>query len=233
MKLALIGYGKMGKSIEKEAIDRGHDIVLKTSTTPKIKEIQNTDIAIEFSNPKSAFENVKICLENKISVVCGTTGWLERIDDLKQICKKQNSAFMYSSNFSIGMNILFKINKKLAEIMNKYNEYNIYIEEIHHKQKVDIPSGTSITLANDIIKKTNKKEWTIKNCDNTNKILIKCKRLENITGIHNINYESNIDKIQLKHEAYNRRGFAIGAVIAAEWINNKKGFFSMQDVLDI
>lgn len=233
MKLALIGYGKMGKSIEKEAILRGHNIILKTSLTPKIEEIQNADIAIEFSNPQSAFENVKICLENKLPVVCGTTGWLNKINDLKKICKKKNSAFIYSSNFSIGMNILFKINKELAKIMNKYNEYNVYIEEIHHKNKLDIPSGTSISLAEDIIKKTNKKKWTINNCKNKDEIIIKYKRLENIPGIHIINYKSNIDKLQIKHKAYNRRGFAIGVIIAAEWLKNKNGFFSMQDVLKI
>lgn len=233
MKIALIGYGKMGKCIESEAILRGHNIVLKTSITPKIEEIKYADIAIEFSNPKSAFQNVKICLENKIPVVCGTTGCLEEINDLKKICKKENSTFIYSSNFSIGMNIFFKINKDLAKIMKKYNEYNVNIEEIHHKEKLDIPSGTSIYLANDIIKETNKKEWTIKNCENKNKILIKYKRLENIPGTHIINYKSNIDKLQIKHKAYNRRGFAIGAIIAAEWIKNKNGIFSMQDVLKI
>lgn len=235
MKIALIGYGKMGKSIEKESILRGHNIVLKTSKTPKIEEIKNADLAIEFSNPESAFKNVKICLENKLPVVCGTTGCLDQINDLKKICKKQNATFIYSSNFSIGMNIFFNINRKLAKIMNKYHEYNVNIEEIHHKQKLDIPSGTSISLAEDIIKETNKKKWTITNCNTKDEILIKYKRLENIIGIHSVNYESKIDNLQIKHMAYNRKVFAIGAIIAAEWIimNNQNGCFSMQDVLEI
>lgn len=233
MKIALIGYGKMGKCIEEEAIIRGHKIILKISKTPTIQDLQNVDLVIEFSAPKSAFKNVKICLENKLPVVCGTTGWLNQINDINQICKKYNSAFLYSSNFSIGMNIFFQINKKLAKIMNKYHDYKVHIEEIHHTAKLDIPSGTSISLAQDIIQETNKTAWTINNSKDQNKIYIQSQRLENISGIHLVNYQSNIDQIQIKHEAYNRRGFAIGAIIAGEWLKNKTGIFSMQDVLKI
>lgn len=233
MKIALIGYGRMGQSIEKEARLRGHKIILKISTTPTIKDIQNADIAIEFSQPQYAFENIKLCLENKVPVVCGTTGWLDKINDVHKICKKYNTAFLYSSNFSIGMNIFFKINQKLAKIMNKYFDYEINIEEIHHTKKLDIPSGTSISLAQDIIHETNKIDWTLQQTQDKKKIYIKSQRVDNISGIHIVNYESNIDKIQIKHEAYNRRGFAIGAILAGEWLNNKIGIFSMQDVLKI
>lgn len=233
MKIALIGYGRMGQSIEKEAIIRGHKIILKISKTPTIQDIQNADIAIEFSQPQYAFENIKICLQNQLPVVCGTTGWLDKINDVHKICKKNNTAFLYSSNFSIGMNIFFKINQKLANIMNKYFDYEINIEEIHHTKKLDIPSGTSISLAQDIIQETNKIDWTIQKIQNKEKIYIKSQRVDNISGIHIVNYESNIDKIQIKHEAYNRRGFAIGAILAGEWLYNKIGIFSMQDVLKI
>lgn len=236
MNIGLIGYGKMGKSIEQEALIRGHNIAIKLSNTPKLENLKKIDVAIEFSNPDVAFNNIKFCLQNNIPVVSGTTGWLDKIDIIKNICLNLNGTFIYSSNYSIGVNILFIINLKLAKLMSKYIDYNINIKELHHLEKKDIPSGTSISLAKDIIKFTNKNDWTLnkKNNDN-NKLLINAKRLNNEIGTHIITYKSLIDKIEIKHKAYNRRGFAIGALIAAEWIlkKNKKGCFSMKDVLNI
>lgn len=233
MKIAIIGYGKMGKSIEKEALIRGHEIVSMVSVTPKIKDIENANVAIEFSNPYSAFTNVKLCINNNIPVVCGTTGWLEKIDIIKKLCKKLNGSFIYSSNFSIGVNIIFILNKILANIMSNYNNYDISIEEIHHTKKIDKPSGTSISLAQDIIKKTYKKNWTLINKNKNEEIIINSKRLNSNVGTHIIKYESKIDKIELKHQAYDRKAFAIGSIIAAEWIINKVGCFSMKEVLEL
>lgn len=233
MNVVLIGYGKMGKSIEKELLLRGHKIKLKTSITPKIEDIINTDVAIEFTNPYVAFKNIELCIKNNIPVISGTTGWLEKINIIKNLCKELNGSFVYSSNFSIGINIIFKLNKLLAQIMSKYNNYNISIEEIHHIKKIDKPSGTSISIAEEIIKKTYKKKWTLTNNNKKDELVINSRRLNNNIGTHTIKYESNIDKIEIKHEAFDRKAFSIGAVIAAEWIINKKGFFSMEEVLGL
>lgn len=235
MNIAIIGYGKMGKIIEKISKKRGHNIIIKTSKTPTKKDLKKSEVAIEFSTPKSAVNNIKICLKNKIPIISGTTGWENKIDIIKNICKKTKGSFLYSSNFSIGVNIFFEINKKLANIMKKNNEYKIYIKEIHHKDKIDIPSGTAIKIAQDIIEKNSKiKKWTL----NTEKykkeeIPIIVERKKNEIGTHIVIYKSKIDNIKIKHNANNRKGFGLGAVIAAEWIKNKKGFFTMKDVLDL
>lgn len=236
MKIILIGYGKMGKAIEKEANIKGHDIVLTIKKTKDIKILEkyNFDVIIEFSNPQSAFENIKKCLEYKKPIICGTTGWLEKYNDIIKICKIKDGTLLYSSNFSIGMNIFFNINNRLSYLINKYyNNYNIEIEEIHHKKKIDLPSGSSISLANNIKKNINNINGWVLNKTEKNKINIKSKRENNIVGTHIINYILNMDKIKIKHEAKDRKIFAIGTIIASEWIIGKKGIFSMKDVINI
>ncbi len=223
----------MGKSIEKIAKKRNHKISLCYDETPSPSLLKDSDVAIEFSQPDSAFNNVKICIENNIPTVCGTTGWLEKIELIKKICRKKNGSFLYSSNFSIGMNIFFEINKKLSGLLFPYSkDYEIRIEEIHHIKKIDKPSGTSISLAEDIIKNKIKKTWILDNNKKTkDQILIVSKRFGDVSGTHIVKYESKIENIEIKHKAHNREGFSVGAVIAAEWIKNKKGIFSMKDFL--
>ncbi|WP_185872292.1 4-hydroxy-tetrahydrodipicolinate reductase [Blattabacterium cuenoti] len=234
MNIAIIGYGKMGKSIEKIAKIRNHKISLIYDGTPTPSLLKNSDVAIEFSQPNSAFNNIKICIENNIPTVCGTTGWLDKFEIIKKICQENNGSFLYSSNFSIGMNIFFKINEKLSKFLFPYSKnYEVKIEEIHHKEKVDKPSGTAISLANDIIKNNMKKTWILDKKKTKDQILIISKRFENVSGTHIVIYESKIENIKIQHKANNREGFSIGAVIAAEWIKNKKGIFSMKDVLGI
>ncbi|WP_185871162.1 4-hydroxy-tetrahydrodipicolinate reductase [Blattabacterium cuenoti] len=237
MNIGIIGYGKMGRAIEKIAKNRNHNVSLCYDKTPKISLLKtvNLDVVIEFSQPESVFNNIKICIENNIPVVCGTTGWLNKMEVIKKICKEKNGSFLYSSNFSIGMNIFFEINKKLSKLMCPYTkDYEVTIDETHHLEKIDKPSGTALSLAESIIHNKMKKTWILNEKRiSADQILILSKRLGNITGDHNVIYKSNIDKIEIKHEAYNRDGFAIGAVIAAEWIKNKKGVFSMKEVLGI
>lgn len=233
MNIALIGYGKMGKAVEKVAKIRRHHIILATSSTPEPGALKAADVAIEFSRPEAVFENLKLCLEHHLPVVCGTTGWLEKRNTIEGICQAQNGAFLYASNFSIGVNIFLEINRRLAQLMTLYNDYEVDIEEIHHTQKLDTPSGTAISLAQDIIKETNKTGWTLDPKKHKNQIPIRSKRLGDTPGTHIVTYRSNIDDIQIKHQAHNRQGFALGAVIAAEWIKNKKGIFSIKEVLGV
>jgi len=230
MKIALLGYGKMGKSIEKIALERGHKIVIKSDSNTKNYDISKADIAIEFSNPDIAFENLKNCIENNIPVVCGTTGWLDKYESIENSCKKNNSAFLYASNFSIGVNLFFKLNEYLTKMMNNISDYKAEIEEIHHIHKLDAPSGTAITLANSIIDNSKIEKWSLKNSSDK-EVLIKVKREDEVPGTHTVTYTSKVDKIDIKHEAFNRSGFAVGAVFAAEWLIDKKGVFSMKDVL--
>lgn len=232
MKIALIGYGKMGKAIEKEANIRGHKIILITNSTPNKKKLKEAEVAIEFSKPYSAYTNIKICLYASIPIVCGTTGWLKKYSYIKKICKKKKGSFLYSSNFSISVNIIFELIKKLIYLIKPYiSNYNISIKEIHHIEKLDKPSGTALFFANFMIKKNIKKKWVLDKKNKKNEILIKSKRIKNILGIHTITFSSKEDFIQIKHSALNRRIFALGAVIAAEWLKNKKGIFTMSDVL--
>lgn len=230
MKIALLGYGKMGKTIERIALERGHKIVLKIDASSEEYDITQADIAIEFSTPKSAFANISNALHKGIPVVAGTTGWLEKYQDVINICKASDTAFLYASNFSIGVNIFFEINNILAKMMSSYPEYAVAIEEIHHTQKLDAPSGTAITLAEQIIKNSDKKEWKLGEAT-AEEIPITAKRIENIPGTHIVSYQSPIDTIEIKHTAHNREGFALGAVLAAEWLLTRKGVFSMKDVL--
>ncbi|WP_185871721.1 4-hydroxy-tetrahydrodipicolinate reductase [Blattabacterium cuenoti] len=236
MNIAIIGYGKMGKAIEKIARIRNHKISLCYDGTPSLDLLNksHSDVVIEFSQPHSAFNNVKICIENNIPIVCGTTGWLNQIKFIKKICLEKNGSFLYSSNFSIGMNIFFEINKKLSQLLQLFSkDYEVTIEEIHHKDKIDKPSGTAIFLAKDIVNNKMKETWILDNRKSKNHILISSKRLNNIPGIHIVKYKSKIDSIKIQHKAYSRECFALGAVIAAEWIQNKKGIFSMKEVLGL
>lgn len=233
MKIALLGYGKMGKVIERIALERGHEIVLKKSSASTFDGIENADVAIDFSIPDVAVENISICLEKGIPVVSGTTGWLDDYQKIVDLCEANNGAFLYGSNFSLGVNLFFELNNYLAQMMSKFKEYNVSMEEIHHTQKLDKPSGTAISLAKDILKNyPEKKDWTIDNSTNE-ELFIDVKRIENVPGTHSVFYNSNVDFIEIKHVAHNREGFALGAVVASEWILGKKGVFSMKDVLNL
>jgi 4-hydroxy-tetrahydrodipicolinate reductase len=232
MKIALLGYGKMGQVIEKIALQRGHEIVLRKSIEDSFDGLEHADVAIDFSAPDAAVENISTALKIGIPVISGTTGWLSEYDNMVQLCTEKNSAFISSSNFSLGVNIFFELNEYLAKIMSKFDDYKVGIEEIHHTQKLDSPSGTAISLANGIIKNGNYENWTLEN-PMSNEIVIDAKRIENVPGTHTVSYNSNVDLIEIKHLAHNREGFALGAVIAAEWILGKKGVFTMKDILNI
>lgn len=232
MNIALLGYGKMGKAIETIAIKRGHQIVLKVSRDTKEFTLENVDVAIDFSLPSSAFKNISNCIHQHTPIISGTTGWLDKYDDVLSLCNEQNGTFLYASNFSLGVNIFFEVNKTLAKLMKGLPQYNVDIEEIHHIQKLDSPSGTAITLAEAIIKQSDYKNWTLET-PKPKEIGILAKRIDNVSGTHEINYESEVDSISIKHTAHSREGFALGAVIAAEWIHNKTGVYTMKDVLNI
>lgn len=236
MNIALIGYGKMGKAIEEIAVSRGHAIVLKVSlenmednTTQKIRQ---ADVAIEFTGPESAYENIIRCLDAGVPVVSGSTGWLARLAEVRQHCTQKNGTFLYASNFSVGVNIFFEINKRLAGLMAGHPEYEPRITEIHHTQKRDAPSGTAITLAEQLLEKIHrKKEWVNHISDNLDELEILSERVDPAPGIHTIAYDSDIDTITITHTAHNRRGFATGAVLAAEFVASRKGIYQMSDVL--
>ena len=232
MKIALLGYGKMGKVIEQIALDRGHEIVLKKDQNNTFEGLEKTDVAIDFSVPDSAVTNISTCLEKGIPVISGTTGWLANYSKMVDLCQKNNGSFIYASNFSLGVNVFFELNEYLAKMMANLKQYQVSIEEIHHTQKLDAPSGTAITLAEGIIKNTNYSQWTLEN-PKANEIQIEAKRIENVPGTHSIFYDSTVDQIEIKHTAHSREGFALGAVVAAEWLIGKKGVFSMKDVLGI
>jgi len=238
MNIALIGYGKMGHAIEQIAVKRGHNVVLRISSANKHEmdatHLKQADVAIEFTNPAAAKENVLQCLSSGLSTVCGTTGWNEQLPEAEAAANKNNVAFLHASNFSIGVNIFFEINKSLASLMNGHTEYTPSIEETHHTQKKDAPSGTAITLAEQIIQNIgNKKRWLLSDANEKDAIPIIAHRIENVPGTHKITYSSSIDDIDIIHTAHSRDGFALGAVLAAEYIAGKKGIFSMKDILGI
>ena len=238
MKIAIIGYGKMGKAIEEIAIKNGHEIVLKISAQNinefTIANLQLADVAIEFTNPMSAVNNLKTCFDAGIPVVCGSTGWMERWNDLIKYCKDKNGVFLYASNFSIGVNIFFEINRQLAILMSKRSEYNVSVEEIHHTQKKDAPSGTAITIAEGILQGLiNKNKWVSGTSNNPSELSITSTRIDPAPGTHIVTYDSPNDSIEIKHTAHNRIGFANGAVLAVEFLYGKEGIFSMGDLLNI
>ena len=236
MKIALIGYGKMGKAIEEIAVSRGHSIVLTVSLENMedntIDKIKAADVAIEFTGPESAYDNIIRCLDAGVPVVSGSTGWLEHMAGVRQYCLQKNGTFLYASNFSVGVNLFFELNKWLAALMAEHPEYEPRITEVHHTQKRDAPSGTAITLAEQLLEKIHrKKEWVNHISDNLDELEILSERKDPAPGIHTIAYESDIDTITITHTAHSRRGFATGAVLAAEYVAGKKGIFQMSDVL--
>ena len=237
MKIALIGYGKMGKAVEAVALEKGHEIVLRITSNNKEEctaaQLQVADVVIEFTNPESAPDNLKKCFEAGVPVVCGSTGWLEKWKELEQYRTEKNGTLLFASNFSVGVNIFFELNKRLASLMNNRPEYNVSIEEIHHTQKKDEPSGTAITLAEGILKNNQQKEkWVLGKSKNNNELSISSKRIDPAPGTHIITYESLIDTIEIKHTAHSRVGFASGAVLAAEFLKDKNGgIYQMSDVL--
>ena len=237
MNIALIGYGKMGREIEKIALERGHSISVKIDKDNlesfDDSTFKQSDVAIEFTQPQFAVNNYKQCFKNNIPVVSGTTGWLGAFDEITQICQKEKQTFFYASNFSVGVNIFFEINKKLAKLINQSSGYNVEMEEIHHTQKLDAPSGTAISLAEQIIEELSSKEKWALDSNQNNELNIIAKRIADTPGTHTVKYSSEIDEITIEHKAKSRKGFALGAVLAAEFIQNKKGVFSMKDLLDL
>ncbi|TWR26492.1 4-hydroxy-tetrahydrodipicolinate reductase [Mucilaginibacter pallidiroseus] len=242
MKIALLGYGKMGKIIEQIAISRKHEIVLKigSQNTHELtsENLQKADVVIEFSTPHTVLSNIEKCFAAGVPVVVGTTGWHKEMDQIKEQCNHFNGSLIHGTNFSVGVNIFFHVNKLLAKLMNNYPYYEVQVEEIHHTQKLDAPSGTAITIAQGIIDNLDsKQEWKNvlvtddKADDDTaaaNEVLIESLRIENVPGTHTVIYDSEIDTIEFKHTAHNRNGFALGAVLAAEWLQNKKGFYPVE-----
>ena len=233
MRIALFGYGKMGKVIDKFAKKRGHKIIYRIDENSINYDLKKVDVAIDFSTPKAAFSNINMALESSIPIISGTTGWLDNYNKAVKLCNEKNGAFLYASNFSLGVNIFFEINRQLAKIMSNHPEYVIKMKEIHHIEKIDAPSGTAITLAESIIKETDYQKWSLNKDFKENEISIEAQRLSDKTGTHEVIYKSEIDEIKIKHAAENREGFGLGAVIAAEWLIGKKGVFSMKDVLNI
>lgn len=243
MKIALLGYGKMGKLIEKFALDRGHEVIL-TIDQDNVAELQSdlfktADVAIEFSTPHAALSNIQACLDAGVPVVVGTTGWYDHIPQLQKQCEEGNKTILYASNFSIGVNVFFYVNKVLARLMNQYPQYEVQVEEIHHTQKLDAPSGTAITIAEGILAGLERKNnWVNEVIGQNeliakpNELLIESHRIEDVPGTHTVIYSSEVDEIEFKHTAHSRAGFALGAIVAAEWLKDKTGFYSIADMFD-
>jgi 4-hydroxy-tetrahydrodipicolinate reductase len=236
MKIALIGYGKMGKAIEEIALLKGHEIVLKISDQNledfTKENLQQCDVAIEFTNPESAIANMRMCIDTGVPVVCGSTGWVAQEGDIKKYCTENNGTLLYASNFSIGVNIFFEVNKKLAALMTAQKDYTVSIEEVHHTQKKDAPSGTAISLAQQIIsERSDKNKWRLGNTTNADEIGITSKRIDPAPGTHYVKYTSEVDDIEIVHTAHSRKGFAMGALAAAAFLQDKKGIYNMADVL--
>ncbi|QAA80779.1 4-hydroxy-tetrahydrodipicolinate reductase [Aequorivita sp. H23M31] len=232
MKIALLGYGKMGRTIEKLAEEKGHSIVFKNTKDSSDGKLENADIAIDFSSPEAAVANISKAINAGIPIVSGTTGWLDSFDEITDLCKERNGSFIYASNFSIGVNLFFNINEYAAGLFASWKEYTASIEEIHHVEKKDAPSGTAITIAEQILRHSNQKEWKLDGKDE-GELKITAKREKDVKGTHIVSYDSKIDTISLKHEAHSREGFAMGAILAAEWLKEKKGIFTMKDVLGL
>lgn len=244
MKIALLGYGKMGRIIEQLAAGRGHDVVLKIDADNpdelNTENLQLADVAIDFSTPDSVLHNINICFEAHVPIVVGTTGWYGKLQEIKNKCENSNNAMLYASNFSIGVNVFFFVNKVLARIMNRYPQYEVLVEEIHHTEKLDSPSGTAMTIAEGIIEELDtKNEWVNELVGQNEEVvakpeqlLIESHRIENVAGTHTVVYSSEVDNLEFKHKAHSRAGFALGAVLAAEWLQEKTGFYSVKDMFD-
>jgi 4-hydroxy-tetrahydrodipicolinate reductase len=232
MKILLLGYGKMGKTIEKIALDRGHEIVGRIDSKD-LSQIasSNADVAIEFSQPEAAFDNIKACIENNIPIACGTTGWLDQKSDVEKLVAKHHGTFFYASNYSVGVNIFFKLNQKLATMMRAFDQYNVSIDETHHTEKKDAPSGTAITLADGILQEGIKRNWVNEPSGNAENLIINSFRINEVPGTHIVKYTSVIDDLEIRHIAHSREGFARGAVMVAEWLPGKKGVLGMDDFL--
>jgi 4-hydroxy-tetrahydrodipicolinate reductase len=238
MKIALLGYGKMGKEIEQIALKRGHEVILridrKNAASLTAAELGKADAVIEFTVPESAVSNIYRCFEANVPVVVGTTGWLNRLDEVKVICAEKGQGLFYASNFSVGVNIFFRVNTFLAKIMNHYPEYDVSLEEIHHMHKLDAPSGTGLSLAKQVLEHIERKEkWVNNTASSKNELALVSKREGEVPGTHIVDYDSDVDRIEIKHIAHNRKGFAFGAVLAAEFMKEKKGVFGMEDLLKI
>ncbi|HEY1007502.1 MAG TPA: 4-hydroxy-tetrahydrodipicolinate reductase [Sphingobacteriaceae bacterium] len=244
MKIALLGYGKMGRIIEQFALDRGHEIVLKITSGNQedlnAERLRQADVAIDFSTPGTVLANIEACFDADVPVVVGTTGWYGKLQEVKDRCVARNKSLLYGSNFSIGVNVFFHVNKVLARIMNRYPQYDVLVEEIHHTQKLDAPSGTAITIAEGILDGLDRKgEWVGELVgDNqeviprADQLLVESHRLEDVPGTHTVIYSSEVDDIEFKHKAHSRAGFALGAVVAAEWLQGRQGFYSVKDIFD-
>lgn len=244
MKIALLGYGKMGRIIEQHALDRGHEVVLKIDENnidqKTTENLQKADVAIDFSTPHSVLSNIESCFLAGLPIVVGTTGWYDKIDEIKQECEISNNSLLYASNFSIGVNVFFFVNEVLAKVMNRYPQYDVLVEEIHHTQKLDSPSGTAITISEGILTGLDRKnEWVNELVGDVEEVipkptqlLIESHRIEDVPGTHTVIYSSEVDDIEFKHKAHGRAGFALGAVLAAEWLKGKKGFYSVKDMFD-
>lgn len=235
MNIALFGYGKMGKEIESIALKRNHSIVLKINknniSTITETDLKKADVIIEFSTPHSVLENIKKCITAQVPIIVGTTGWYDNFEEIKKLCSEKNGSLFHATNFSLGVNLFFKVNSYLAELMNKYTNYDVSVEEIHHIHKLDKPSGTAITLAEQIIAKIDRKtNWSIET-KSSDTLFIKDIREGEVPGTHIIKYQSEVDDIEITHKAHNRKGFALGAVIAAEFLNGKKGIYTMSDII--
>ncbi len=233
MKIGLLGYGKMGKVIERIAQERGHEIVARINRKDNKELLVGSDAVIEFSTPESVLKNLKYCINKSIPIVCGTTGWNDSIEEIYNMVKSNEAALVHASNFSLGVNLFFELNKKLAALMQPFDDYKLSVQEIHHTQKIDAPSGTAITLAEGIMEKTDYSQWHLGNNNKNNSIGIEALREHDVKGTHVISYNSPVDQIEITHTAHSRDGFALGAVIAAEWIVGKSGSYTMKDVLGL
>lgn len=244
MKIAILGYGKMGRIIEQFAFERGHEVVLKVNVDNTddltVANLRLADVAIDFSTPDSVMSNIELCFEANVPVVVGTTGWYAKLQEVKDKCEAANNTLLYASNFSVGVNVFFFVNKVLAKIMNRYPQYEVQVEEIHHTEKLDSPSGTAMTIAEGILGELDRKsEWVNELIDSNEEVipkpdqlLIESHRIEDVPGTHTVIYSSEVDNIEFKHKAHSRAGFALGAVIAAEWLEDKTGFFNITDMFD-
>ena len=232
MKIALLGYGKMGKTIEKLALEKGHSVVFKSTSESSEGNFEDAEVAIEFSSPEAAISNISKALEAGMPIVSGTTGWLKKYDEMVNLCENRNGSFISASNFSVGVNLFFSLNEYAAKLMAPWKEYTVSVEEIHHLEKKDAPSGTAITIAEGILKYSDKRDWKL-NASDKNSLKITAKREEDVKGTHIVSYDSEIDTISFIHQAHSREGFAKGALLAAEFLKDKKGIFTMEDVLGL